>query len=89
MLEVVQAAIRDPEGKVHTLPRPARHSGVYFQMMREGTPYASDEVVKGFLLSDGTFASRRQAGRANASCSGTGIHGGAWNGSSIQVHRSR
>ena len=63
MLEVVQAAIRDPEGKVHTLPRPARHSGVYFQMMREGTPYASDEVVKGFLLSDGTFASRRQAGR--------------------------
>lgn len=63
MLRVVAAAIRDDEGKVWSLPAPARHYQV-IRFMREsgyvGGVNGPDQ--QGFLLSDGRFARRKAAG---------------------------
>ena len=54
---VKQAAVRDGDGTVHTLPRPARHNDIIGQRhvrMDEAT-------VQGFLLEDGDFVNRVEA----------------------------
>lgn len=55
LLSVLQVAIRTDDGVIHTLPRPARHGDVMYQVARVGPE------GQGFLLSDGTYADREQA----------------------------
>ncbi len=58
---VVAAAIRK-DGKVWSLPPPARHDTVMVMMFDDHGVKAKD-ADQGFLLDDGTFADRDEAGR--------------------------
>ena len=63
-MKVHQAAIRDRNGKIHTLPRPNRHSAVIQHMFKaEGIRPSFTHDEQGFILEDGTFVSRREAAR--------------------------
>ena len=60
---VVAAAIIGKDGKVYSLPAPARHHHVGQHMVREcghPTPFPGGKA-QGFLMSDGSFASREHA----------------------------
>lgn len=59
-MKVKQAAIRDDDGKVWTLPRPARHHTILRHMNAHGKP-GSFIDGQGFILDDGTFARRKPA----------------------------
>jgi hypothetical protein len=59
MLTVLQAAISVGDGIV-TAPKPARHGDIIRIACRMGAPYAAPDE-QGFLLSDGTFATRERA----------------------------
>lgn len=60
MTKVKAAAIKDSQGRVHTLPPPARHKHIVAMMLRTGytEPIVGEE---GFLLSDGRFVGRQKA----------------------------
>lgn len=60
-LRVVAVAIRDKEGKIYTLPAPARHHNVIHKMARDGLETMGPDIEQGFLLSDGQFCRRRAA----------------------------
>lgn len=59
---VEAAAIVDASGKVWSLPPPARHHDVGRMMIESGypAPFPCGDA-QGFLMSDGTFASRLMA----------------------------
>ena len=57
-LEVMTAAVKDSTGRIHTLPRPNRHGDVKHDAETHGLAGPYEE---GFVLSDGTFADRKQA----------------------------
>jgi len=57
-LTVVAAAIMF-DGKIHSLPAPARHHDIIRQMHESGL--RNFDRYQGFVLSDGTFATRRRA----------------------------
>lgn len=55
---IVAAAVISEDKKLYSLPRPARHADVLLDMIaKQVAPIGK----KGFLLSDGSFADRRQA----------------------------
>jgi len=58
--QVIQAAIKGADGRIHTLPRPARHSDVIKKMRNEGIDDRPNEV-QGFLIDNGSFFDRRAA----------------------------
>jgi hypothetical protein len=53
-------AIKDHDGTLYSLPRPARHYQVIALMVQKGRP-TPISGQQGFLLDDGTFADRRTA----------------------------
>lgn len=59
---VVAAAIVGKDGKVYSLPQPARHHdvGKYMTECGHPVPFPSGKA-QGFLMSDGVFASREYA----------------------------
>lgn len=61
-LSIESAAIRDIDGKVWTLPQPARHHDV-IRLMRESgyTGPVSGQDQQGFLLSNGIYCRRKAA----------------------------
>lgn len=58
-MKIKQAAIRDGEGVVHTLPRPARHHTIMHQFKVK----LCEHSVEGFVLEDDTFVDRKTAGK--------------------------
>ena len=61
MLTVEAAAIQK-DGIVYSVPRPGRHHDAIRMMVLAGVVPSRDEgAVQGFLLSDGTFATRWKA----------------------------
>lgn len=59
---VVAAAIR-VDGKVYSLPAPARHHDVIKHVMESGVTSLFPQESQGFLLSNGQFATRDTARR--------------------------
>jgi hypothetical protein len=57
-LMVEAAAILGTDGVVYTLPRPAKHRTIRAKCAEQGHPIGG---TSGFLLSDGTFATRAEA----------------------------
>ena len=55
---VETAAIRDGDGKIHTLDRPNRHDEVVDAAIKSG---ANGPFTKGFVISGGRFADRKEA----------------------------
>lgn len=60
-LRVECAAIKGDDGKVYSLPRPARHHHVIHHMRQQGYTGLVSGDRQGFLLSDGRFTWRRPA----------------------------
>lgn len=56
------AAIRDHDGTIYSVPRPGRHHDVIRLMVEKGRP-TPITGTQGFLLTDGRFAMRKEAGR--------------------------
>jgi hypothetical protein len=54
------AAIRAPDGKVYSVPKPGRHYHVILLMASLGMP-TPIRGEQGFLLSDGRFVGREEA----------------------------
>jgi hypothetical protein len=67
MTRVVAAAAVKRSTGVYSLPPPARHHHIIHKLYDEGFPQGPDEV-QGFLLSDGTFVDRVQAGQIALAC---------------------
>ena len=61
-LQIKQAAIKDSDGKVHTLPRPARHHTIIHSIYDTRHPMGPDDV-QGFILDDDTFVDRIEGAR--------------------------
>lgn len=60
-LRVVAAAVRMSDGRVFSLPPPARHYNIIHMMAGVlGIPQTGDQE-QGFLLSDGRFCRRKPA----------------------------
>ncbi len=60
--KVVAVAVQYQHGLIVSMPPPARHSDVVYAMTRfKGGGAPTVDVTQGFLLSDGTFANRKQA----------------------------
>lgn len=60
-LIVVAAAVRLPDGRVFSLPSPARHHDVIHMLHREHGIEQRGDHEQGFLLSDGRFCRRAPA----------------------------
>ena len=65
--KVVAAAVRTEDGLVHFFPPPCRHHNTVHALNRY-TGSAADGLIvargeQGFVMSDGTFAGREEAGR--------------------------
>lgn len=61
-LRIECAAIRDVDGKVWSLPRPARHHDIIKSMREAGyTGPVNDIDQQGFVLSDGRYCPRKPA----------------------------
>jgi len=60
-LIIIGAAIRDDQGKVHSVPIPGRHHDVIRQMRASGYTGSVQGDRQGFLLSNGQFATREAA----------------------------
>lgn len=59
--QVKQAAIRDEQGEVHTLPRPARHHDIAHKLYEERGHALLEHDEQGFVLEDSTFVGREEA----------------------------
>ena len=57
MTKIKQAAIRDEDGVLHTLPRPNRHHNIMHDLPVKQGP----NMVMGFITDDGIFANRKSA----------------------------
>lgn len=65
-MSVEAAAIQTKEGVVYSVPRPGRHDTVLIMLRdRFGRDWleANRDHVQGFMLSDGTFATRAEAAK--------------------------
>ena len=60
--QVKQAAIRDGQGKVHTLPRPARHHNIAHELYDTRGHALLEDDEQGFILEDGSFVDREAGG---------------------------
>ena len=60
--QVKQAAIRDGHGKVHTLPRPARHHNIAHELYDTRGHALLEDDEQGFILEDGSFVDREAGG---------------------------
>jgi len=60
-LTVEEAAIRLPNGRVFSLPRPFRHHDVVRMMATVHSVWLEGNHEQGFLLSDGSFCGRAPA----------------------------
>ena len=72
---VVAAAVRLVGGEVHSLPAPARHHHIIHALAEQGRRQQGGDV-QGFLLSNGQFADRCQAGQI--ACDGGQIDALKW-----------
>lgn len=61
MLTVDKAAIKDDSGTVWSIPRPARHHNIISFMRNNFYKGPVSGNHQGFILSDGTFATREEA----------------------------
>lgn len=58
---VKQAAIRDYNDIIYTLPRPARHHNIMHDEMRDLPVMLRQRATQGFVLEDDTFVGREEA----------------------------
>jgi len=67
-IKVIAAAIKTDDGVVHFLPSPHRHHHIVHALYRPQNGVENDLIVargeQGFVMSDGTFADRIEAGKA-------------------------
>lgn len=61
VLQVVAAAVRTPDGLIHSMVPPARHDTIVHALTNMGHPQDFGEDTQGFLLSDGRFCRRKPA----------------------------
>lgn len=62
-LTVDKAAFRIASGQVFSLPRPFVHDSILYSVVNANKHRSFNEIEEGFLLSDGQFATREEAGR--------------------------
>jgi hypothetical protein len=60
-LRIVAAAIRAADGRIFSMPAPARHHDINRMMHEQGVENMGEEVTQGFLLSNGRFCRRKPA----------------------------
>mgnify|MGYP001594391118 FL=1 len=60
---ITAVAIRDPEGRVHSLPKPNRPSDLIKHMIHQGVRKVSSQYEQGFLTEDGRFLNRFDAAK--------------------------
>ena len=58
---VVSAAVMGLDGKTYAVPRPQRHHHAIFAAVADGQPKPIRQEQQGFMLEDGSFASRAHA----------------------------
>lgn len=58
---IKQAAIKDENGKIYTLPQPARHSLIIKTLIEAEIRYLLPSAVQGFLTDDNRFVDRIEA----------------------------
>lgn len=59
MCKIISVAAKLPDGRILSLPPPARHSDLWVDgIIATGQP----EIVHGFLMSNGKFVNREEAG---------------------------
>lgn len=68
---VIAAAIKAPDGATFALPAPARHGDVIRAYVRSRPEHDEHPHEQGFMLSDGTFATRERAALAAYRCGQT------------------
>lgn len=61
MREVVAAAVRTDDWVIHFYPRPARHHNILHALHKAGA--RGIRGGQGFVMSDGSFAGRVEAGK--------------------------
>lgn len=61
MITIAAAAIRTDDGKIWSLPRPARHHDVIRLIRESGCKLPVGGDRQGFVLSNGKFARRKPA----------------------------
>ncbi len=59
----VAAAVRTDDGLIHFMPPPHRHHHIVHALNRDIGGLIVARGEQGFVMSDGTFASREEAGR--------------------------
>jgi len=64
---IVAAAIKDKNGKIWTLPNPARHGNIIKLIQEQGLRSISP-CVQGFIDNDGKFYNRFEAAEHAVSC---------------------
>ncbi len=66
MRKVVAAAVRTEDGLIHFFPAPCRHHHIVHALHRPQNGVENDLIIalgeQGFVMSDGTFADREEAG---------------------------
>jgi hypothetical protein len=65
--KVVAAAVKTDDGVIHFMPAPCRHHHTVHALHRPNNAAENDLIVargeQGFVMSDGTFADRIEAGQ--------------------------
>ena len=65
--KAVAAAVRTEDGCIHFFPAPCRHHHTVHALHRPQNGVENDLIIaqgeQGFVMSDGTFADREEAGR--------------------------
>ena len=59
----VAAAVKSEDGLVHFMPPPCRHHHIIHMLHRDNGGLTVARGEQGFVMSDGTFADREEAGR--------------------------
>lgn len=62
--DLVMAALKLPDGRIVSLPRPARHSDLFLKIQQDGMPpseMVKPEIIQGFIRDDGKFVDRKEA----------------------------
>jgi hypothetical protein len=59
----VAAAVQTADGLIHFMPPPHRHHHTVHALQKDNGGLIMARGVQGFVMSDGTFASREEAGR--------------------------
>jgi hypothetical protein len=63
---IIAAAIKDSDGKIWTLPKPARHGNIILEIVKAKVAMANH--IQGFVTNDGTFLNRKEARQHAIDC---------------------